>query len=314
MMMQKVDVVIVNWNSGQQLDRCVQSLLEHGGGHIEKIVVIDNGSTDGSEEAVSQLEGAHLVRAGRNLGFAKACNVGVSQSAAEFVLLINPDARVFPGSISASVSFMTAPESSRVGIVGLQNIGDGGGVQRTCARFPTPWSFFADSVGLSTLIPRYARGHLMREWAHDEDRRVDHVIGAYFFVRRALWDRLTGMDERFFVYLEDLDFSRRAYEAGWTTWFLAHACVYHKGGGTSERIKATRLFYALRSKLLYAGKHFGAAGFLVAAAATLLLEPVARLAGALIGSRRGAIGDTVRAYGKLFAELPGILSAARSVR
>jgi GT2 family glycosyltransferase len=306
-----IDVIVVNWNSGAQLARCVESVLTHGAGCVQRTIVVDNGSADGSADAVAALQGVTLVRAGRNLGFAKACNTGAAHSDAEYILLLNPDARVLPGSLQAAAAFMGSAEAARVGIVGLRNVGDDGRAHRSCARFPTPWSFVVQSAGLSALWPRAFPSYVMREWPHDADRQVDHVIGSCYLVRSSVFQGLGGLDERFFLYLEDLDFSRRANLAGWATWFLARACVYHKGGGTSDQIKAKRLFYALRSRLQYAAKHFGPAGFAAVASSTLLLEPFVRVAGACARGKWSTAGETLEAYAALVRDLPNVLRTQR---
>lgn len=306
-----IDVIVVNWNSGAQLARCVESVLAHGAGCVQRTIVIDNGSADGSADAVATLEGVTLVRAGQNLGFAKACNAAAAHSDSEYILLLNPDARVLPGALRAATVFMESAEAARVGIVGLQNVGDDGRVHRSCARFPTPWSFVVQSSGLSVLWPRAFPSYVMREWPHDADRQVDHVIGSCYLVRSSLFKALGGLDERFFLYLEDLDFSRRANLEGWATWFLARASVYHKGGGTSDQIKAKRLFYALRSRLQYAAKHFGPAGFVAVVSSTLLLEPFVRVAAACGCAKWSTAGETLAAYAALLRDLPHCLRMQR---
>jgi GT2 family glycosyltransferase len=304
-----VDVIVVNWNAGEQLRECVESILLHARAEVSRIIVIDNGSVDGSERLIEGLPSVLLVRAGRNLGFGKACNLGFSRSSADFILLLNPDARLEPGSLQTATEFLMSPRRARAGIVGLQNVSDGGVIQRSCARFPSAWSFVRSSFGLSTLWPRRFPDMFMREWAHNEDREVDHVIGSCALVRRAAWQRLNGMDERFFVYLEDLDFSLRAREQGWTTWFLASSHVYHKGGGTSDQVKATRLFYSLRSRLLYAAKHFGTARTALVAATTLLVEPFTRVAGALLRGDWTTARETMSGYRSLYLDAPNIARA-----
>jgi GT2 family glycosyltransferase len=308
----RIDVVVVNWNTGDQLRQCLESVLRYGGPALGRVVVVDNGSTDGSERSAETLDGIELVRAGHNLGFARGCNLGAARGRSEFVLLLNPDTRLFEDSLAASLAFMQNPRNAQVGIVGIQNVGEGGAIHRSCARFPTPRSFLSHSFGLSAVWPRVFPDHFMREWAHDTDRLVDHVIGSYYFVRRALWTQLGGLDERFFVYLEDLDFSLRARKAGWSTAFLARACLFHKGGGASERVKAARLFYALRSRLLYAHKHFGRAAFAAVAAATLFVEPVVRLLNALARGQWRSLGETARGYAALYRDLPATLRGRRA--
>jgi GT2 family glycosyltransferase len=119
-------------------------------------------------------------------------------------------------------------------------------------------------------------------------------------VRRCVFDALHGFDERFFVYKEDLDFSLRANKAGWESYFLADTRAYHRGGGSSEQIKAKRLFYGLRSRVQYGFKHFGypaACGLLLA---TLFLEPAARIVRALLKRSSEALWETLCGIGCLW--------------
>jgi len=144
----------------------------------------------------------------------------------------------------------------------------------------------------------------MAEWPHDITRDVDHVIGAFFLVRRSLFESLGRFDERFFVYLEDLDFSYRARQAGWRSVYLANAQAFHAGGGTSHQVKARRLFYSLRSRLLYAAKHFSKSGAALVFLATLLLEPLSRSAWALMRRSLPSLKETWQGYGMLWCWLP----------
>jgi GT2 family glycosyltransferase len=144
----------------------------------------------------------------------------------------------------------------------------------------------------------------MAEWDHKQTRPVDHVIGAFFLVRRELFEALEGFDERFFVYLEDLDFSYRAYQSGWRSVYLGDVQAFHAGGGTSNQIKARRLFYSLRSRLLYSFKHFSWIGASAVLIATLLVEPLSRSVLALLRRSWPGLKETWAAYGMLWQWLP----------
>ena len=143
----------------------------------------------------------------------------------------------------------------------------------------------------------------MTSWDHAETRRVDHVMGAFYLVRRSLFEQLQGFDERYFVYLEDLDFSRRAAEAGYGSIYLAEAQAYHRGDGISEQVKANRLFYALRSRIQYVFKHFNRPAALAVGFATLFVEPLSRLALLMVRHRFSEIGDLRRSYTSLWSWL-----------
>ncbi|ADE84846.1 glycosyltransferase [Rhodobacter capsulatus] len=294
----KTDIVIVNWNSGAQLQACIESIRAHGAGRVGRCIVVDNGSQDGSTDFLAGAEDVDLLETGQNLGFGKACNLGAARGQSPFVLFLNPDAWLQPGSLSVPLDFMARPENDRVGIVGIALTDADGTVQRSCARFPTPPGLVATSLGLKRLFP--ALGTHMHDWDHATSREVPHVIGAFYLIRRPLFEQLQGFDERFFVYLEDLDLSLRARQAGYRSYFLTEAQACHAGGGVSAQVKAHRLFYSLRSRVQYAFKHFSAPGAWAVAAATLGIEPVTRL-GLLLAKRRfDEIGDLGRGYAMLW--------------
>ncbi len=302
-----VHVVIVNWNSGAQLRECLQSFAAVADDDVAaRVTVIDNASTDGSSEGLEASMPLAVVRNADNRGFGAACNQGAAGSEADFLLFLNPDTRLMPGSFAEPVRYLRAHENERVGIVGIQLVDADGRVARNTARAPTAWSMVGNSVGFDRLAPRLFPSHFVTEWAHDQTRTVDQVMGAFFLVRRSLFEALGGFDERFFVYYEDLDFSVRARAQGWRSVYLSTAQAFHRGQGTTEGATARRTFYFCRSRILYARKHFGALGALAVTLATLALEPLARLAAA----PRSA-GDTLRAFAMLWRDLPNLFGSRR---
>lgn len=302
-----VDVVLVNWNSGSQLRLAVDSVLSGGdrNGPVS-IFVVDNGSRDGSLNGLDSLRGVQVLRNGENLGFAAACNQGAALGGGEFILFLNPDAAVFQNTIEHCIAFMRRPENADVGICGVQLVDAAGIVQRSCARFPDAKTYLAQAFGFAGVSPsRFS--HIMMTFDHRETRDVDHVTGAYFLIRRSVFEGLGGFDERFFVYLEDLDLALRAKRSGWRSVFLARARAYHKGGGVSDQVKAHRLFYSLRSRILYAFKHFNRAEAWAVCFATLAVEPAPRLVRGLLRLSGRELTDTVHGFALLWWGLPGIL-------
>lgn len=297
-----ISVIIVNWNAGRQLATCIQSVLKSSNGLIQKIVVVDNGSTDDSLEQVGAFEGLEIIRAEENLGFGRACNLGASRCSSEYILLLNPDTEVYERTFDDLRAYLSSGKPQSVGIVGIQLVDETGHVARSCTRFPGPAAFVAGALGLDRLFPRV--GHFMSEWPHDESRVVDHVIGAFYLVRRDIFNALGGFDERFFLYLEDLDLSLRAKKAGWDTVFLANIQAFHAGGGTSRQIKARRLFYATRSKLQYAFKHFSWLGASTVLFTTLFIELLVRTVHAVARGSGSALTETWSAWGMLLRWLP----------
>jgi GT2 family glycosyltransferase len=308
-----IDIIIVNWNAGQQLRECLESIItvDKEGFEIYNVVIIDNASSDGSLDSLEELKlPLIIIRNKENLGFAFACNQGAINSKADYLLFLNPDTRLSEDSLKVPITFMEQPENQHIGIVGIQLVDEEGRVNRTCARFPTPGRFFAKMLGLDRFFPRVFPSHFMLEWDHCDSREVDQVMGAFFLVRRPLFKMLNGFDERFFVYFEDLDFSLRARQLGWSSYYLAGAQAYHKGGGTSE-IKAKRLFYSLRSRILYGYKHFSWTAATMLMLGTLFVEPLSRIVLAIAHGSSSEIVETCRAYRMLWNSMPQWMKVAR---
>lgn len=300
-------LVIVNWNAGQQLRECLESIASAtlDGFNLNSVVVVDNASTDGSAERLDHISlPLKVIHNPENRGFAAACNQGAKGSNADCLLFLNPDVRLFEDSLIKALVFMEQWGNHKIGIVGIQLVDETGRVSRTCARFPTPAMFFSKMLGFDRLFPQYSPSHFMSEWDHGVTREVDQVMGAFFMIRRQLFETMGGFDERFFVYFEEVDFSYRANNAGWKTVYLADARAYHKGGGTSEQVKATRMLYSLRSRILYGYKHFGWFVATLLMAGTLFVEPISRFALA-IGRRSGREAkETIKGYAMLWRAMP----------
>ncbi|WP_255556557.1 glycosyltransferase family 2 protein [Methylococcus sp. Mc7] len=303
--MKGIDIVIVNWNSGTQLRECLRSIENLGNEAAPvTVTVVDNASSDGSADGLpSPSYALRVIRNPANLGFGRASNLGAREGSAGYLLFLNPDTRLHPGALSLPLGFMESEAGKNVGICGVQCLDEAGRIARCCARFPTAWRLIGQALGLDRLFPGWIRPHFLGEWPHDTDRDVDQVIGAFFFVRRAVFEQLGGFDERFFVYYEDLDFALRARRAGWGSRYLAGARIFHRGGGVSRQISARRLYYLTNSKLLYVRKHFAGIEAFLASGAILLLEPLARSAYALGRGRLGEFADTWKAFGWLYASL-----------
>jgi N-acetylglucosaminyl-diphospho-decaprenol L-rhamnosyltransferase len=298
-----LDVVIVNWNTGPQLRDCLASIAaaRHDGFTLARVVVVDNGSVDGSVDGLGD-PGLPLtvIVNGANRGFGAASNQGASGSASKYLLFLNPDVRLHADSLTVPVAFLQDPANARVGLCGIQLVDEDGRIHRSCTRHPRPRHFFVKMTGLDRLAPVWFPSHFMDEWDHGCDRPVDHVMGAFLLVRRGLFEELHGFDERFFVYLEDLDLSLRAKQQGWRTMYLARARAYHRSGGASEQAKAARLYYSLHSRMAYGHKHFGLPIALALDAGTLFVEPVVRGIAAILRGRPRELGETARGFARLW--------------
>ena len=304
-----VDIIIVNWNSGALLKECVDSVKEISWGNftLQRLVIVDNASSDNSLESVdSSFLPLTLIKNPSNLGFAAACNQGAKDSLADFIIFLNPDTRLFNDSIDKAVSFISS-HSGDIGILGVRLIGEHGLISRSCARLPTPLSFLYIMLGLDRILPEYFKGHFMTEWDHLENRYVDQVMGAFFLVPGLLFRELNGFDETFFVYFEEVDFTKRALLQGYRTFYLSDVSIYHKGCGVSEQIKATRLFYFLRSRIQYSYKHFHFIPATLIMLNTVLTEFISRMALTMLNRSMSQAVETIKGYTMLWGSLPEIL-------
>jgi len=299
-----VGIAIVNWNAGPQLIDCLRSIAATAWDTVtlSTVVIVDNASTDGSADDLSAVAALplHIIRNSSNRGFAAACNQAAATIEADYLLFLNPDTLVEPPSVPAAVAWLDQAAHASYGIAGIQLLEQQGRISRSCARFPTVGSTMARTLGLDRLLPSVFTGYVMAEWDHGESRDVDHVIGAFYLVRRTLFRALRGFDESFFVYFEDLDFSRRAANAGWRSRYLTETRAFHKGGGTSDQIQSRRLFYSLQSRLIYARKHFTPLAAALVALATLAVEPCIRVAACAIGGSPTGLRETLGAYALLW--------------
>jgi len=299
-----LDVVIVNWNGGGLLRACLASLAAAQDAAAVQVTVVDNASTDGSIETLPALpRPLRLIRNATNLGFGRACDQGAAAGDAPAILFLNPDTQVAPDALSVALAALMA--DPRTGIVGASLVEPDGRTARSCARTPSALGLLGRALALDRL--GLLRPHFLLEWDHAADRAVDQVMGAFLMIRRDLFRMLGGFDPRFFVYWEDADLCARTRAAGFSVRHVAGAVARHLGQGTTRQVRARRLFYFLRSQILYAGKHHGVAAALALTAASFGAQVPLRLALALARRSPGEAAEVLRAAGLLAAALPGLV-------
>jgi N-acetylglucosaminyl-diphospho-decaprenol L-rhamnosyltransferase len=312
MALPSVDIIIVNWNAGDQLYDCLAAVASSDCQEykLDKIIVVDNASRDRSLEGLEELNlPLEIIRNTDNQGFGAACNQGASIGRSDYILFLNPDTKVSADSIDKAVNCIKDAAHQQVGVVSIQLVNSQGEIQRNCARFPTPLNIWCSILGIDKLVVNKSTSYIMNDWNHQNSQPVDHVIGAFYLIRREIFQALDGFDETFFVYFEDLDLSYRVHKLGWSSYYLADAVSFHKGGGTSESIKATRIFYSLRSRMLYGYKHFNPLQANAIAIASLSIEFASRMIFSLLRLSPSQAQETLSAYTKLFANIPEIYRA-----
>jgi N-acetylglucosaminyl-diphospho-decaprenol L-rhamnosyltransferase len=303
-----LDIVIVNWNSGPRLRECLMSIAEYKQRYLNHIIVIDNASTDDSLNKIEKIGlPILLVKNKLNIGFGAACNQGAKSGNSNFLLFLNPDTRLFKNTLDKSIDFMKNKRNSNVGILGVQLVGEHGEVLRTCARFPVLKQFFFKFFGLNRLSSKLFEDHFMNEWDHKgPGRMVDQIMGAFFLTRRNVFKLLNGFDERFFVFFEEVDFSLRALNLGFSSYYMPEIKAFHEGGGSTKKNISMSLFYSLQSRLLYAFKHFGFISAFALLLLTLIVEPISRIIGILFFGQDKSIKNLFFTYLYLFKNLPSL--------
>jgi N-acetylglucosaminyl-diphospho-decaprenol L-rhamnosyltransferase len=263
----QVSVVIVNYNTGAYLARCLTSLAEGCEGFDWDAVVVDNGSADGSEHAADgQTQGVRLIREGANLGFARAANIGARQTSAAYILLLNPDCRLTPGSLAPLVTELERRPECQVAAPLV--VDEDGTAQGNARGDPTMMTgLFGRTSLMRRLFPRLpgvTRHVVPADDVHaDGSQEVDWVSGACCLIRRRAFDRVGGFDERYFLYWEDADLCRRIRQAGGTVRFrpARSAPVVHTVGRSSASVAALAVRAFHESAYRYYATHVAPSPF-----------------------------------------------------
>ena len=243
--------VVVNYNTRDHLLRCVGSLRADG---VSRVVVVDNASVDGSREALARGEPETVLLAmTSNLGFGTAANRGVSVTEAEYVLILNPDVVVEPG--TTKVLMETLERDPGVAVVGPRTENLDGSLYPSARRFPN----LVDAAGhafLGVVFPAnpYTRRYRMLDWDHSAPGEVDWVGGSCLLVRRSAFDSVGGFDEAYFMYVEDVDLCWRLRQAGWRIAYEPGARVVHTLGASSRQAPYRMILAHHRSLLRFASK------------------------------------------------------------
>ncbi|RLC47689.1 MAG: hypothetical protein DRH70_02775 [Candidatus Coatesbacteria bacterium] len=251
----KVSIVVINYNTGSYLRRCVASVLKFAPN--AEIVIWDNASSDDSLVLQSQtLETVRLIRSPRNVGFARAVNAAVKACSGEFILLLNPDTEARSDFVSPLVNFIE--RHGRRGIVGGKVVNPDGSLEKACRRaIPTPTAALLRLTGISLLFPNSRRLPLynLPDSTNDRAHKVGAVSGSFCMFPRELAKRVP-FDEQFFLFGEDLDFCLRASKLGESVWFVPFASVIHQKGVSMRRRPIFSLLCFYDSMLKFYKKHF----------------------------------------------------------
>lgn len=270
-MQAKVDIIVVNWNSGQLTLKAIGPYLNYQSAKINcNVIVVDNASTDNSKDLFNNGIRSVIYNS-KNEGFGKACNQAFAQTNANYILLLNPDTISTPAVLEVLVDFLN--NNPEYGVTGPRQVDKEGNVSKTCGRFPSFKTAVFEITGLSKIFPRsFLPAPIMNDWAHDKSRDVDHVMGSYMLIRKSILDKTGFMDNSFFTYYEDIDLSKRIAMEGFKTFYNHAYSIFHEGGGAGDKMKVQRLFYSLSSRSIYWKKHLGKFNAYLLTIMALLIE------------------------------------------
>ena len=248
-------VIVVSWNTRNLLRRCLESIRETSNGVHHEVIVVDNGSSDGSAEAVAaEFPEVRLIRNSVNRGFAGANNQAIAVARGRHLLLLNSDAILLPSALQEMVDFLDAHPD--VGVVGVQLLNPDGSPQSSFADFPT----FVSEILLLTKLSRAVGSPAKRsktDCGRGEERTVDWVSGACLMARRSAVESVGPLDEDYFMYSEETDWCYRMWQAGWKVCHVPTISVVHWSGQSSNTAAVQKRSQLYVSKCTFMRKHRG---------------------------------------------------------
>jgi GT2 family glycosyltransferase len=264
--------VIVNWNARDYLLDAVASIYREWGSDDAEVIVVDNASGDDSLAAIGETHPKAVVIANpTNAGFARGNNLGLEAATGDLIFFVNVDAFLLPGSLQAMIGFMDA--NPDVGLMGPRVLNTDHTLQMSARRRPTFSQALARALALDNLID----GLTFHD--HSSTGDVEVLSGCFWVVRRAALNEVGPLDEGFFMYAEDVDWSKRFADAGWRVVYFPGAEIVHHGGKSSLQAPV-RFFVEMRkADLRYWRKHHGTAQMLGYAAVLMLHHTIRVVAG-----------------------------------
>lgn len=259
-------VVIVSWNVKDKVRQNLAALLQSRDVSLE-IFVIDNASSDQTVEMVkAEFPSVRLIANSENLGFAKACNQGLQQAAGDVCVLLNPDMKVFPETLIDLKKWLD--QNPQAGVAGIKLLEENGNVLPHVRRFPNFWNQLAIVLKVPHLFPGVLASYLRVDFDYTQAAKVDSVRGAFFAIRRSTLEKFGYLDERYFIWFEEVDYCRTVANGGGEVWYTPAAQAIDYIGQSFKTVDhATKQNYFKNSMLAYFSKWegLGQVGFLTLA-------------------------------------------------
>lgn len=259
-----ISVIIVSWKVKEKLRANLLALRAALSGLQSEVFVVDNNSEDGSAEMVkNEFPDVCLIANDKNLGFAAANNQAIKRAAGDFILLLNPDMRVFPQTISSMLGW--AKTHPRAVVSSCKLVTEAGELLPHVRRFPRLSDQLAVVLKIPHLFPNVLNRYLQKDFNYENEAKVDSIRGAFFLINRQSWKNISGeekpyLDERYFIWFEEVDFCRQVYKNGGEVWYTpAAVCVDYVGQSFNQVGVNFKQQYFQNSMLAYFKKWESAA-------------------------------------------------------
>lgn len=254
--MMDIAIIIVAWKVKEKLRANLEALLPSLINLRAEVFVVDNNSGDGTVEMIkAEFPSVHLIANQENVGFARANNQALKVAQADFVLLLNPDMRVFPETVSQMLAWARNHPSAVVSACRLES--ENGALIRHVRRFPRLADQLAVVLKLPHLFPGVLNNYLYKNFNYESEARVDSIRGAFFFINVAAWQKISAnqdllLDERYFIWFEEVDFCRQVYQKGGEVWYTpATHCLDYIGQSFNQLGTGLKQRYFQNSMLKY---------------------------------------------------------------
>ncbi len=287
-----LSIIIVNWNTKELLRKCIQSIMSNAPSFDYEVIVIDNASSDGSADMLKyelakdqyldrfdSVTNAHVIINEQNLGFAKANNQGIKRAKGEYILLLNPDTEVQHNCLQRTVNYMR--EHQDIGILGCQLLNPDKTVQASIRTFPTLSSQILILFKLHNLFPNQTtlKKYHMTDFDYQKSQFVDQVMGAYFLINRKVINKIGLLDEKYWIWFEEVDYCKQAKNANFKIYYFKDAQTIHAKAQSFNQVLGIKKQVYLNNSLLHYFKKFHSIfSFLI----ILILYPISLLLALLV--------------------------------
>ena len=253
-----LSIVIVNWNTKNQLRDCLESINKEKGDLDVEIFVIDNNSSDGSAKMIkNNFPNINLIANQENIGFARANNQGIRESKGVFVLLLNPDTIMLPGTLINAISYFE--NNDNAGIIGCKLLNPDRSIQPSCRTFPSLLSQIFIMLKLHHVFinTKSLKKYYMTDFDYMESREVDQVMGAFFMIKRKVINKVGFIDEIFWLWFEEVDYCYQTRKAGFKIYFTKDAEIIHRKAESFNQMLAPKKQIAMNNSLIHYFKKNG---------------------------------------------------------